>query len=342
MIYGHGDDSYRYGDKVKINFSTNIYQKADLTGLKEYLMVHFDVVKRHPEPIPEQLEGLIAEKHGIPANMVMVTNGTEEAIYLIAQLYRGWASVIPQPTNNEFADACRLYGHLISYERADELELLPQDRIYWMCVPDNPTGNVLLKPLVMHFIRQNPRFLHVVDLSFADYTLQPMIKPHEMMDCYNVMMLYSLSAKYAIPGLRLGYITASPIIIDRLRQLRQPWTVGSLAIEAGKYLVAHDPQHLPDMRSYLAEAQRLHDKLSSIEGLLVMDTATNYMLINVDWVDTPTLKNWLVENYGILIRDASNFHGLDSHCFRVASQSAKENDMLIEALLNYRRSRRMT
>lgn len=336
MIYGHGDDTYRYGDKIKINFSTNIYQKADLTGLKEHLMAHFDVVKHHPEPIPEQLEGLIAEKLGIPANMVMVTNGTEEAIYLIAQLYRGWASVIPQPTYNEFADACRLYGHLISYERADDLELLPQDRIYWMCVPDNPTGNVLLKPLVIHLIRQNPRFLHVVDLSFANYTLQPMIEPREMTDCYNVMLLYSLSAKYAIPGLRLAYITASPIIIDRLRQLRQPWTVGSLEIEAGKYLIANDPQMLPDLKEWLAEAQRLRKALDAIDGLMVMDTATNYMLVNVDWADSPTLKNWLIENYGILIRDASNFHGLDNHCFRVASQTPKENDELIKALIEYR------
>lgn len=319
-----------------IDFSHNIYQGAELRGLREHLSGHFDVVRQYPEAVPEELEGLIAEKLGIPSNMVMVTNGTEEAIYLIAQLYHGWASVIPQPTNPEFANACRLYGHLISYERTDELELLPQDRIYWMSIPDNPTGNVLLKPLVTRIVRQTPRFLHVIDLSFADYTLQPTIKPKEMMDCYNVMLLFSLSAKYAIPGLRLGYLTASPIIIDRLRQIRQPWTVGSLAIEAGKYLVTHDPQHLPDMRGYLAEAQRLHDRLSEMEGLLVMDTATNYMLVNVDWADTPTLKNWLLEKHGILIHDASNYHGLDNHCFRVASQTPEENDRLIEALNDYR------
>ena len=33
MIYGHGDEIYRYGDKVKINFSSNVYSQADCRSL---------------------------------------------------------------------------------------------------------------------------------------------------------------------------------------------------------------------------------------------------------------------------------------------------------------------
>ena len=332
MVFGHGDDTYRYGDTVKMNFSSNVYQQADLTALKDYLMPRLDVIRNYPEPQATALEGLIADRLGIPADMVMVTNGANEAIYLIAQLYSGWASIIPQPTYTEYADACRMFGHLISYERTDELEVLPQDRIYWLCNPDNPTGNVLLKPLIAQIIRKNPRYLHVLDQSYADYTLQPTIKPREMTDCYNLMIIHSLSKKYCIPGLRLGYVTASPIIINRLREIRQPWTVNTLAIEAGMYLVKNDPQILPDMNDYLAEAQRLRSELLAIEGLMVMDTSTHYMLVNIDWATSLELKNWLVEQHGILIRDASNFYGLDDHCFRVAAQTPEENDALIRAI----------
>ena len=340
MIFGHGDDTYRYGGKIKMNFSSNIYQKADLAGLKEYLRSHLDAIEHYPEPIPHELEQLIAERLGISPDMVMVTSGANEAIYLIAQLYRGWASVIPQPTYTEYADACRMFDHLISYELTDELELLPEDRIYWICNPDNPTGNVILKPLLMHIIRQRPRYLHVIDQSYADYTLQPMIEPHEMVDCYNLMILKSLSKKYCIPGLRLGYLTASPIIIERLRQIRQPWTVNTLAIEAGKYLVQNDPKVLPDLEVLLAESQRLHDELQAIDGLMVMDTQTHYMLVNIDWAESHELKNWLVEHHGILIRDASNFHGLDNHCFRVAAQTPEENDALIQAIREFKETKR--
>lgn len=336
MIYGHGDDTYRYGEKIKINFSSNIYQNADLTELKQYLTTRLDAIGNYPEPEPKELEELIAEKLEIPASMVMVTNGANEAIYLIAQLYRGWASVIPQPTYTEYADACRMFDHVISYERTDELDILPEDRIYWICNPDNPTGNVMLKQLLAYVIKKHPRYLYVIDQSYADYTLQPMLKPKELLDCYNVMILHSLSKKYCIPGLRLGYITASPIIIDRLRDIRQPWTVNTLAIEAGKWLIKNSPKVLPDLKGYIAEAQRLRYELQSIEGLMVMDTKTHYMLVNIDWTTGLELKNWLIENHGILIRDASNFHGLDDHCFRVAAQSPEENDALINAIKEFK------
>ena len=33
MIEGHGDDSYRYNHPIVMNFSSNIYSHADLSGL---------------------------------------------------------------------------------------------------------------------------------------------------------------------------------------------------------------------------------------------------------------------------------------------------------------------
>lgn len=336
MIDGHGDDVFRYGDQVKLNFSSNVYSGADLSDLKAHMMAHFDVVGHYPEPRPHQLEGLIAEQLGVNPNTIMVTNGANEAIYLIAQLYSGWSSVIPQPTFSEYEDACKAFRHLISYEAADDLEVLPEDRLYWICNPNNPTGNVLNKNLLVHIIRQHPRYLHVIDQSYVDYTLHPTLVPQDFDKCYNVMLVHSLSKKYCIPGLRLGYIYSSPIIIDRLQHIRQPWTVNAMAIEAGKYLVTHDPKMIPDLKGYLAEAARLHQELSAIEGLMVMDSATNFMLVNMDFGTTNDLKKWLIEKHGILIRDASNFRGLDNHCFRVTARSKEDDDLLIEAIKEYK------
>ena len=335
MIFGHGDDAYRYGEQIKIDFSSNIYYGADLSGLQAHLASRFGIVAHYPEPEPTSLEKMLAEKLGVDDNTVMVTNGATEAIYLIAQLYSGWASIIPQPTFTEYEDACKLYNHLLSYNADDELEVLPEDRIYWLCNPNNPTGNVVNIQLLRHIIRQHPRYLYVIDQSYKDYTLSPMIQPKDITNCYNVMLVHSLSKTYCIPGLRLGYIFASPIIIDRLRQIRQPWTVNAVAIEAGKYLLKNNPKMIPDLPAFLAEAQRLRENLSAIDGLLVMDTSTHYMLVNIDKSTTHDLKQWLIDHYGILIRDASNFRSLDNHCFRVTTRTPEENDLLVEALKEY-------
>lgn len=335
MIFGHGDDAYRYGKQIKIDFSSNVYYGADLSGLQAHLASRFGIVGHYPEPEPVSLEKILAEKLGVHESTIMVTNGATEAIYLIAQLYSGWASIIPQPTFTEYEDACKLFNHLLSYNADDELEVLPEDRIYWLCNPNNPTGNVVNTQLIRHIIRQHPRYLYVIDQSYKDYTLSPMIRPKDMTDCYNVMLVHSLSKTYCIPGLRLGYIFASPIIIDRLRQIRQPWTVNALAIEAGKYLLENNPKMIPDLPAYMKEAQRLRQELSAIDGLLVMDTATHYMLVNIDKGTAFDLKQWLIEHYGILIRDASNFRSLDNHCFRVTALTPEENDRLVEAIKEY-------
>ena len=337
MIYGHADDTYRYGDKLKLNFSSNIYAWAYLSGLKEHLMQHFEVVCHYPESEPSILEKLLAKYLGVPENTVMITSGANEAIFLIAQLYKGWASIIPQPTFTAYAYSCKAFDHLISYDRKDELEIMPEDRIYWICNPNNPTGNVLVKPLVNRIIRQNTRYLYVVDQSFADYTLRPMLKPSEMVDCYNLMLIGSLSKKYCIPGLRLGYVFSSPIIIDRLRQIRQPWSVNSMAIEAGKYLLTNDPKMIPDLKGYLTEAQRLRKELSSIEGIKVLKTDTSFMLVYIEFAEVLELKNWLIHHHGILIRDTSDFRGLDNHYFRIVARNEKDDNQLVAAIREFKK-----
>jgi len=335
MIYGHGDDAFRYGDKIKINFSSNVYNRADYSELREHLMTQFDVISHYPEPDAHILETMIARELGVSENTIMVTNGANEAFYLIAQLYKGWASVIPQPTFTEYEDACQQFGHIVSYNTDEELDVLPDDRIYWICNPNNPTGNVLLKELVEHIIRQHPRYLYVVDQSYADYTLCPMIEAKEMIDCFNVMLVHSLSKKYCIPGLRLGYVFASPIIIGRLKEISRPWAVNALAIEAGKFLLKRKPVMIPNLKGYLEETQRLYENLKALEGVMVMKTDTNFMLVNIDKGSSLELKKWLIDNYGILIRDAANFRGLSNQYFRVTAQTPEENDVLVEALKDY-------
>ena len=322
-----------------MNFSSNLPGFADLSGLKAHLATRLDVISSYPEPEATELEAMLAEQLEIQSNSVMVTAGATEAIYLIAQLYQGWASVIPQPTFNEYEDACKINNHIISYYDNDDMELLPENRIYWLCNPSNPTGNVMLKTLMSHVVREQHNYMFVVDQSYENLTQKEMLKPHEMQDCHNLILLHSMTKQYCIPGLRLGYITASPIVIDRLRQLRQPWTVNALAIEAGKYLVGNQVEVIPDKEEYLEEARRLHTELSQLPGLMLMDSDTNFMLAYLETGSATHLKQWLIDQHGILIRDASNFHGLDDHCFRVAAQSHQENDALISAIKAFKETR---
>lgn len=332
MIEGHGDDLYRYGELVKMNFSSNIYQHADHSALKAHLAEHLDLINNYPAPRPRLLEKLIARKEGISPEAVMVTNGATEAIYLIAQLFHHSASIIPQPTYNEYADACRIFGHIISYENTEELTTLPADRVYWICNPNNPSGNVLMKGFVDYIVRRSPRYTFVVDQSFEHYTRENLLLARETMGLPNLFILHSLSKTYAVPGLRLGYVTADPSLINMLRSLKQPWTVNALAIEAGLFLLEQGQPAVPDLTTYLEETERFRQALRSIDGIRVFETKTNYMLCEISQMTAPKLKDYLVHEHGMLIRDGSNFYGLSNHFFRVSTQKPEENDALVEAI----------
>lgn len=335
MIEGHGDDIYRYDDLVKMNFSSNIYQHADLSMLKEHLMEHFDIVNNYPEPQPRSLEKLIALKEGISPECVMVTNGATEAIYLIAQLFHGSASIIPQPTFSEYADACRIHRHIISYENTDDLMQLPRDRVYWICNPNNPSGNVLMKGFMNYLVRRSPRYTFVVDQSYEAYTNEPVLVAREMNGVPNLLLLHSFSKTYGVPGLRLGYVTGFPSTIQLLRNLRHPWSVSNMAIEAGKFLLKNGMHAVADLPAYLAEAERLRSQLRQIEGVRVFETKTNYMLCELETASATDLKSFLIHEHGILIRDCTNFYGLSNHFFRVSTQKPEENDALIAAIREY-------
>ena len=323
MIEGHGDDLYRYGN-IKMNFSSNIYAGTDLSALEDYLCSRMDVIRSYPEPSSASLEQLIALDCGISPDEVMVTSGAVDAIYLIAQAYRHEGTChVMQPTFREYEDACRVFG----YEEREDGALC------WLCNPNNPTGDVMAVEEVLALAERH--HLLIVDQSYEDYTMAPLLQPADVVGRDNIILLHSMTKRYAVPGLRLGYITASAPIINRLREQYRPWAINALSLEAGKWLVQRGETAISDLESYLAETQRLRALLNEVDGIETVDTQTNFFLCTIQQATAAELKEYLAREHGILIRDASNFTGLSPHHFRIATQSPAENDALVAAILNY-------
>lgn len=87
MIEGHGDDLYKYGKKIVSNFSSNVYNRIDHSGLYQRLNERLSTICSYPEPMPYSLESEIARRYSLTPRQVCVTNGATEAIYLIAQVF---------------------------------------------------------------------------------------------------------------------------------------------------------------------------------------------------------------------------------------------------------------
>lgn len=347
MIDGHGDDSYKYSRPITANFSSNVYGHPDLSGLLEHLAqcVRGDgwqksLVSSYPEPEPYTLEAELARLMHLAPASVCVTNGATEAIYLIAQTFGGTRTAILQPTFSEYADACVMHGHRVSslytLPSGRERFLLPEEiRMLWLCNPNNPTGSVVDKAWLETLVERNPQVCFVIDQSYEHFTQRPLFPAAEAARYPNVLLLHSLTKHYAIPGLRLGFLTGDEGLLARIRTHRMPWSVNAFAIEAGLYLASKgmpDPFRLDEC---LQETARLRRRLEQLGALDVWDTHTHFMLVRLRFGKASALKEYLAAEHGILIRDASNFEGLDEHFFRIATQTPAENDRLVDAIASW-------
>ena len=325
MINGHGDDIYQYGG-IRCNFSSNISPLIDTSPLRQHLAERLTLINHYPEPDAYSLEVLIAAKHGISPNEVLVTSGATDAIYLIAQTLRSERTfAVKRPTFSEYADACRMYG----YEEAPK-----GGAVRWLCNPNNPTGELRTTDTVKVLSRRHHWL--IIDQSYEDYTWAPLLSAQTAIDMQNVIVIHSMTKRFAIPGLRLGYIIAPSAVTRRLRANYRPWAVNALAMEAGHWLLEHEePYYREEMKLLLAQTRYLHERLRNIFGIHVYPTSTNFMLCSIQQSTAAELKEYLLAHHGFLIRDASNFEGLKDCHFRIATQLPEFNAELVEAIKTF-------
>lgn len=337
MTDGHGDDLFRYGGKIRSNFSTNIFSDVDHSSLLKHLETIGEKIKSYPEPTPASVERLLSDVLSVPAEAVMVTNGATEAIYLIAQSRYGRKSEIIIPTFREYQDACGMFRHNVRF--LDDIQSCSGSAdLMWLCNPNNPTGQVTDRTVLLDCICRNPEVLFVIDQAYSDYTGLEVLTATDAVSLPNVVILYSLTKMFAIPGLRIGYTVGNPIVMAKIRGFRMPWSVNCFAIEAAKFLI-------PRRNLYAINAKFLHSEAMRVSmafremGINVNPTDCNFMLCELPEGRAADLKAYLAEHNGILIRDASNFEGLSERFFRIAAQTEAENDMLINAVKEWMISR---
>jgi threonine-phosphate decarboxylase len=334
MLHGHGDDGYRQAHKIVADFSTNVWYGGEPTGLKDYVFSQWPSINRYPEVLAESLASRVAAHHGVPPAQVLVSSGTTESIYLVAQAWAGQRTTILTPAFAEYEDACRLHGHQLRFLPWEELRpdtLLSSDLVF-ICNPNNPTGSVLTAAAVASLLAANSSTVFVLDEAFIEFTtsVETLIPLLARFD--NLLIMRSLTKAYAIPGLRLGYVVASAALIARLTAGKAPWTVSALAAAAGNFIFEHFAAVQPPVGQLLADRAAFASQLAQAADLLIEPSHTHYFVAKLPQGTAANLKQWLLARHGLLIRDASNFRTLSPAHFRVSTQRPTDNLLLINAL----------
>lgn len=217
----------------------------------------------YPSGSSRKLREAIAEFHGLDADRILCTSGSEDGLTQLIRAYAGpgdevlfsrhafslygivslavGATPVPADTSNYNIDVDSL---LAAVTGRTKMVILDN--------PRNPIGSYLSRYEVLR-LRQNlpENVLLVLDSAYAEYmTQEDYTAGIDMVNQFeNVVMTRTFSKFYALAGLRLGWMYSSPQIIDVINRIRLPFCCNSLVQEAGMAALS-DVAHQEKVRSH--------------------------------------------------------------------------------------------
>jgi threonine-phosphate decarboxylase len=349
--FDHGGNIYTIARSLGVepedilDFSASINPLGLAEGVREAVFASFDRVLHYPDSNSTELRQALADFHGVDAAEVLVCNGSTELIYLVPRLVGKGRGLIVTPAFSEYAKALSCAHMEVCYLKLNpensfqicledlERKLSEGFEIMFFCNPGNPSGTLV--PLnvvweVFDLCRAAGTFL-VIDEAFMDFREADSAK-HLVMHAEQAIVLRSMTKFFAVPGMRVGYALASGELIHRLQFLCGPWNVNTPA-QIACLASLGDAGYVQRSISFVeGERAFLACELARIGGLRTYPSAANYLLVRAEKRYTAgELRKELLEQR-ILIRDCSNFEGLDNRFFRVAVRRRDENKKLLEAL----------
>jgi len=334
MLKGHGDDRHLFDHEIIADFSSNVIADHPLLLPKSIQESCWKSIVRYPEPNGETLSKALANFHKISKEQVLVTNGATEAFYLLAKTFENQSATIFIPTFSEYQDACHIHHIKTTLIPWDEytINVKLESNLIFICNPNNPTGHSTPIDQISYLLKKYPNRYLVIDEAYIDFSDQCQSVLSLIEDYPNLIVIKSLTKSFAIAGLRLGYILANASIINKIVKNKMPWSTNSMALNIGLYLIKNHKKLLFNKVQLRKQTELFRAEINLIPKIKALPTTTNFFLIYLYSEKAADLKFFLLKEHGILIRDASNFEGLNSSYCRLACQTVKKNHLLIEAL----------
>jgi histidinol-phosphate aminotransferase len=296
---------------------------------------------RYPDANAYYVREKLADKFRLPMNRIIVGNGADELIELVAKsfLSPGEDVVIPEHAFLLYETlALGFDGKAVIVPLTDlcvDLDAMikavtPLTKIVFINNPHNPTGKAVTREELSRFLNELPQDVIVLlDEAYIEFSTDPRVGSGlEFMDSYPlILVLRTFSKIYGLAGLRLGYAFASETIIDALNRVRQPFNVNSLAQVAG--LAALDDDEFVEKTLVLIKQglAYFYGELDRL-GLTYIPTQANFLLIKTPLGTRETYDRMLKQ--GVIIRPMDSY-GLAGY-IRVNVGLPEENSRFIRAL----------
>jgi histidinol-phosphate aminotransferase len=314
----HGLTPYVPGEQpklpnlVKLNTNENPYgpSRRVLDALRAEVG---DTLRLYPDPGSDKLRAAIAKRHGLTADQVFVGNGSDEVLahVFLALLKHDAPVLFPDITYSFYPVYCGLYGiEFTPVPLGDAFEIRIDDYLrpnggIIFPNPNAPTGRLLPLSEIERLLKANPSSVVVVDeayVAFGGESCVPLVKKYPQL-----LVTHTLSKSHALAGLRVGYATGHPQLIEALNRVKDSFNSYPLDrfAQAGATAAMEDEEYFAGICKKVAGTRAT--LVADLQGLgfEVLPSAANFIFARFPGRDGADLAAKLRER-SIIVRHFRN------------------------------------
>lgn len=250
-----------------------------------------DLLRRYPRTT--LLEDLIAKRHNVGRDQVMVTAGADEALDRAcrALVSKGSEAIVPVPTFEMLEKYLRLAGARVReiewmrgpYPTEEVLAAISDETTAISIVsPNNPTGAAAMPEDVERVARAAPRAGVLVDLAYGEFAqvdLAPTALSHP-----NTIVFKTVSKAWGLAGLRVGYAVSTPEIIEWMRAAGSPYPNAAISLLLAAWRLMEGEAEMERFVRRVREEREVLSALLRSLGASPQPSQANFVLARFpDW-----------------------------------------------------------
>lgn len=351
--YGHGGDvltaAELYGGESGdfLDFSANINPLGPPPAVLEMLQNALPAVIAYPDPGHRRLKALLADNLGTDSSWLTVANGAAESMALLLLALAPRTVGIVEPCFSEYRQLSEQFGaQVLSVQGTREQsfragveevsELLEKVELLFLGQPNNPNGvQYSLDELrVLAQKAESCGTYLAVDEAFIDFippAQRNSLLP-ELLHYRHTVLVRSMTKFYAIPGLRLGFTIAHPVLAAAMTGKQVTWSVNGLALLAGEACLRSGADYEQRTRELIITERALLRKGLQQLGCDVPPGEANFLLCGLPAPWSAAELQTRLGRCGILVRSCAMYPGLGPEHIRVAVKGRADCTTLLRQM----------
>jgi histidinol-phosphate aminotransferase len=296
-------------------------------------------LNRYPDHDADSLHEALARASGWDRNGVWIANGSNEVFLHLFLAYGGPGrtsltfdptyslhTLIPRVTGTRTLQVPRDENHQVDIDAAIEMIRRERPDVVIVCSPNNPTGNLEPVATIEALLEEAPGVL-VVDEAYIEFAPEGTGVRSLLAAREGLVVTRSFSKAWRLAGVRLGYLMASPDLVQGLARVRLPYHLSYITQVVGEAALRYRAEMLDTVRRIREERDRMVTGMQSL-GVRTFPSAANFVLFEVS--DANSVWQALLDQ-GVLVRNYPSVPALEGS-LRVTAGLPEETDAFLEAL----------